>query len=119
MIPPPYTTAQAASHLSRLLDHLRVGSAAVLGYSHGGAIVQQLVLDHPTRRRRLALACTYAFNMTTFREDRGLPHPDPHQHPGHEAVCQDRYLAGLEAAQQATCRLGPLEDHAGDVRTMR
>jgi 3-oxoadipate enol-lactonase len=67
-LPPPYTTTQAASDLSRLLDHLRIDSAAVLGYSHGGAIAQQLVLDQPTRCTRLILACTYAFNMTAFRE---------------------------------------------------
>ena len=40
----------------------------MLGYSHGGAIAQQLVLDHPKRCDRLVLACTYAFNMATFRE---------------------------------------------------
>src|SRR5512147_1905779 len=39
---PPYTVAQIASDLSRLLDHLGVDSAAVLGYSQGGAIAQQL-----------------------------------------------------------------------------
>jgi pimeloyl-ACP methyl ester carboxylesterase len=65
---PPYTAAHLASDLSRLLDHLRIDSAAVLGYSHGGAIAQQLVLDHPSRCNRLVLACTYAFNMATFRE---------------------------------------------------
>src|SRR5262249_14970337 len=64
----PYTAAQLASDLSRLLDHLGIDSTAVLGYSHGGAIAQQLVLDHPTRCNRLVLACTYAFNMATFRE---------------------------------------------------
>jgi len=40
----------------------------VLGYSHGGAIAQQLVLDHPTRCSHLLLARTYAFNMATLRE---------------------------------------------------
>src|SRR5262249_14184445 len=64
----PYTAAQLAPDLSRLLDHLRIDSTAVLGYSHGGAIAQQLVLDHPTRCNRLVLPCTYAFNMATFRE---------------------------------------------------
>lgn len=67
-MPPPYTTAQLASDLSRLLDHLGVDSTAVLGYSQGGAIAQQLVLDHPKRCDRLVLACTYAFNMATTRE---------------------------------------------------
>jgi len=40
----------------------------VLGYSQGGAIAQQLVLDHPKRCDCLMLACTYAFNMATSRE---------------------------------------------------
>ncbi len=65
---PPYTAAQLAVDLSRLLDHLGIDSAAVLGYSQGGAIAQQLVLDHPGRCHRLVLACTYAFNMATTRE---------------------------------------------------
>src|SRR6266540_2896754 len=67
-LPPPYHTAQLASDLARLLDHLGIDSTAVLGYSQGGAIAQQLVLDHPKRCDRLVLACTYAFNMATFRE---------------------------------------------------
>lgn len=66
--PPPYTAAQLASDLANLLDHLGIDSIAVLGYSQGGAIAQQLVLDYPTRCNRLVLACTYAFNMATFRE---------------------------------------------------
>jgi len=65
---PPYTAAQLASDLSRLLDHLGIDSTAVLGYSHGGAIAQQLALDYPTRCNRLVLACTYAFKMASFRE---------------------------------------------------
>jgi pimeloyl-ACP methyl ester carboxylesterase len=67
-LPPPYTAAQLASDLARLLDHLGIDSTAVLGYSQGGAIAQQLVLDHPKRCDRLVLACTFAFNMATFRE---------------------------------------------------
>jgi pimeloyl-ACP methyl ester carboxylesterase len=67
-LPPPYHAAQLASDLARLLDHLGIDSTAVLGYSQGGAIAQQLVLDHPGRCERLVLACTYAFNMATFRE---------------------------------------------------
>ncbi len=67
-LPPPYTAVQLASDLSRLLDHLGIGSTAVLGYSQGGAITQQLVLDYPKRCDRLVLACTYAFNMATLRE---------------------------------------------------
>jgi pimeloyl-ACP methyl ester carboxylesterase len=64
-LPPPYTAAQLAADLSLLLDHLGIASADVLGYSQGGAIAQQLVLDHPGQCERLVLACTYAFNMAT------------------------------------------------------
>src|SRR6266571_5173738 len=46
-LPPPYTAAQLASDISRLLDRLGIESTAVLGYSQGGAIAQQLVLDDP------------------------------------------------------------------------
>jgi len=66
--PPPYTAAQLASDLSHLLDHLNIESAAVFGYSQGGAIAQQFVLDHPQQCNRLILTCTYAFNMASFRE---------------------------------------------------
>ena len=67
-LPPPYTAGQLAADLTRLLDHLGIDSTAVLGYSQGGAIAQQLVLDHPRRCDRLVLFCTYAFNMATPRE---------------------------------------------------
>jgi pimeloyl-ACP methyl ester carboxylesterase len=67
-LPPPYTVPQFASDLSRLLYYLRIDSVSVLGYSHGGAVAQQLVLDDSTRCGHLVLACTYAFNMATLRE---------------------------------------------------
>lgn len=67
-LPPPYTVAHLAADLSTLLDHLRIASTAVLGYSQGGAVAQELALDHPARCSRLVLACTYAFNMATLRE---------------------------------------------------
>jgi len=67
-LPPPYTAAQLASDLACLLDHLGIATTAVLGYSQGGAIAQQLALDHPERCGGLVLACTYAFNRATLRE---------------------------------------------------
>lgn len=67
-LPPPYTITRLANDLAHLLDHLGINSAAVLGYSQGGAIAQQLVLDHPEKCARLVLVCTFAFNMTTLSE---------------------------------------------------
>jgi 3-oxoadipate enol-lactonase len=67
-LPPPYTVAQLAADLAALLDDLGLASVDVLGYSQGGAVAQQLACDHPDRCRRLVLACTYAYNMATFRE---------------------------------------------------
>src|SRR5512135_2703843 len=67
-LPPPYTAAQLASDLARLLDHLGIDTTAVLGYSQGGVIAQELALDHPGRCSRLVLACTFAFNMVTLSE---------------------------------------------------
>ena len=67
-LPPPYSVAQLAADLARLLDHLGVASTAVLGYSQGGAVAQQFAFDHRARCSRLVLACTYAFNMASVRE---------------------------------------------------
>lgn len=67
-LPPPYDAAHMAADLAALLDHLGIGAADVLGYSQGGAVAQQFALDFPARCRRLVLACTYAYNMATFRE---------------------------------------------------
>lgn len=67
-LPPPYDATVMASDLVQLLDALGLPPVAVLGYSQGGAIAQQFVLDHPSRCSRLVLACTYAFNMATLRE---------------------------------------------------
>jgi len=67
-IPGPYDVKTLAGDLTRLLDRLGVASTAVLGYSHGGAIAQQLALNDPGRCARLILACTYAFNRATTRE---------------------------------------------------
>jgi 3-oxoadipate enol-lactonase len=67
-LPRASTVADLAADLSRLLDHLEIRSAAVLGYSNGGTVAQQLAADHAERCTRLVLACTYAYNMATPRE---------------------------------------------------
>jgi 3-oxoadipate enol-lactonase len=99
-LPPPFTVAQLAADLADLLDDLGVGAAAALGYSHGGAIAQELALDHPQKVGRLILACTYAFNMATPRE-----WLEGHIAPLLIRVLGIRRLAGL-AVSQGTRHLG-------------
>jgi 3-oxoadipate enol-lactonase len=67
-LPQPYTIAKLAEDLAGLMDALGISSADVIGYSNGGTVAQQLVLDHPARCRRLVLACTYAYNMASPSE---------------------------------------------------
>jgi pimeloyl-ACP methyl ester carboxylesterase len=67
-LPPPYTAQRLAADLVAVLQQLGVASTAVLGYSQGGAIAQQLALDWPQQCSRLVLGCTYAYNMATPRE---------------------------------------------------
>jgi 3-oxoadipate enol-lactonase len=54
----PYTMAQYADDAAALLDHVGWPTARVLGASFGGMVAQELVLRHPARVERLALACT-------------------------------------------------------------
>ena len=64
----PYTVEQSATDVVELLDHLQVPAAALLGYSQGGPICQQVAYESPARVDRLILACTYAHNTATTRE---------------------------------------------------
>jgi 3-oxoadipate enol-lactonase len=67
-LPPPYTVAQHAADLAALLQRLGLQRAVVLGYSQGGTVAQQLTLDYPDLMERLILACTFAYNRATWRE---------------------------------------------------
>ena len=67
-LPPPYTVKQQASDLAQLLNHLKIESADVLGYSQGGPVAQQLAIDYPTMVHLLILSNTYAHNMGTTSE---------------------------------------------------
>src|SRR3954447_6601407 len=64
----PYDVAALAGDLDAVLAQARFERAAVLGYSHGGAVAQQLAHTRPNAVAKLILACTYACNSATLRE---------------------------------------------------
>jgi len=53
--PEAYDRGEMAADLIRLLDHLQVERADLLGYSMGGRICLQVVVDHGDRVRRAVL----------------------------------------------------------------
>jgi len=55
-----YSIPGMAADLAALMDHLKVDSAHVLGWSMGGAIAQAFALEHPARVRKLQLLSTWA-----------------------------------------------------------
>jgi pimeloyl-ACP methyl ester carboxylesterase len=67
-LPGPYQVDQLAYDLAQLLDDLQVDVVNVLGYSQGGAVAQQFARDYPKRVNSLTLACTFAYNMLSRRE---------------------------------------------------
>ncbi len=56
--PALYSQEQSVRDLLGLLDHLKIASAYVGGFSMGGAIALSFALDHPKRVRALILAGT-------------------------------------------------------------
>ena len=64
----PYDVAALAADLDAVLAEAGFARSAVMGYSHGGAVAQQLAHTRPALVSRLILACTYAHNVATSRE---------------------------------------------------
>lgn len=53
-----YDIASNARDLCALMDELEIEKASLIGWSFGGAIVQQFALDHPNRVDRLVLVAS-------------------------------------------------------------
>jgi len=58
--PAPYTIDEHTDDLFALLDHLAIGSAALVGLSVGGMIAQRAAVKAPDRVKALVLCCTAA-----------------------------------------------------------
>jgi pimeloyl-ACP methyl ester carboxylesterase len=56
----PYTTREMAHDAVRLLSAIGIHRARVLGVSMGGAIAQELAINHPQLVERLAIVCSWA-----------------------------------------------------------
>ena len=54
-----YSVDQMTDDLLRLMDHLKIESAHLVGHSTGGAIGQTLALKHPQRLKRMVLFATW------------------------------------------------------------
>jgi pimeloyl-ACP methyl ester carboxylesterase len=67
-LPGPYDVTGLAADLETVITEAGLERCAVLGYSHGGAVAQQLAHTRPARVSRIILGCTYACNVATFRE---------------------------------------------------
>lgn len=64
----PYHAPDLARDVMDVLDAVGVERASVLGYSQGGPTALQAAYDWPARVDSLILACTYAHNTATTRE---------------------------------------------------
>jgi len=60
----PYTIKTMADDTIGLMDHLGIDKAHILGYSLGGIVAQELVINYPERVRKLILAST----LSTMRQ---------------------------------------------------
>ncbi len=56
----PYSTRMMADDTIKLMDHLGIRKAHVMGISMGGMIAQELAINYPERVGKLVLACTFA-----------------------------------------------------------
>ena len=60
----PYTIREMADDALKLLDHLNIESAHVVGHSMGGYIAQEFAINYPERVRKLVLEATAPVSST-------------------------------------------------------
>lgn len=62
-----YSVDQMTDDVVRLMDHLKIPSAHIVGHSTGGAIGQTMAIKHPQRVKRLVLFATWTKADFFFR----------------------------------------------------
>lgn len=63
-----YSVDQMSDDLLRLMDHLKIERAHLVGHSTGGAIGQTLALEHPERLKSMVLFATWTKADVFFRK---------------------------------------------------
>jgi pimeloyl-ACP methyl ester carboxylesterase len=101
--PGPYSIAQFAADLWALLDALGIDSCAILGFSLGGAVAQEMALAQAHRVSKLAL-CNALSNYRTDTWRKWME--------AHVQVTLVRLLGLRRAARLIANRLFPHEDQA-------
>jgi pimeloyl-ACP methyl ester carboxylesterase len=56
----PYSTMMMADDTVKLMDHLGITKANIMGISMGGMIAQEVGINYPERIQKLVLACTFS-----------------------------------------------------------
>ena len=128
--PGPYTIEGIASDVLAVLDAERCASAHLVGHSTGGAIVQTIALDAPTRARSLVISGSWDRSDARFRAafaaraallDAGLtgPYQQLTHVFGYDPAWIDEHEANLDmAVVNAEMALAPLSVAAARVRML-
>jgi pimeloyl-ACP methyl ester carboxylesterase len=88
-VPTPYLLSDMARDAVGLLDHLRLGSAHVVGLSMGGMIAQTLAIEHPDRTRSLtSVMSTVGRRTVGWQSPRILPLVLARRRPGRSAYAE-------------------------------
>lgn len=85
--PDSLTYEQMSNDVSELMDHLKLDSAMVLGYSDGGIVGLLLAMNHPEKVKKMAIF------GTNIQPDSNALHPESIQHVHEKRLEAEAMLA--------------------------